>query len=103
MNKFCNACGMPLVKKEDFVGGDVDSNFCLYCANADGSVKSCEEIFEGGVRYFMSQLGGDRKIAERIVRKNMTQLKYWHGNESKILNGEMATDEEFAEVLKKLS
>jgi len=102
MKKFCNACGMPLVKKDDFAGGDENAKFCLYCVNTDGSVKTCEEIFEGGVRYFMSQLGNDRKMAEKIVRINMTQLKYWQDKMSKILDGEMATDEEFAEVLKKL-
>jgi len=93
---------MPLVKKDDFAGGDENAKFCLYCVNTDGSVKTCEEIFEGGVRYFMSQLGNDRKMAEKIVRINMTQLKYWQDKMSKILDGEMATDEEFAEVLKKL-
>ena len=103
MEKFCQACGMPLIKKEDFAGGDENSNFCLHCVNSDGSVKSCEEIFEGGVQFFMSQIGEDREMAERVTRKNMSQLPYWQDKSRKILNGEMTTDEEFAEVLKKLS
>jgi len=94
---------MPLTKKEDFAGGDENSNFCLYCATADGSVKSCEEIFEGGVQFFISQIGGDRKMAEKITRKNMNGLSYWQGKDYPILKGEMATDEEFAEAMKKLS
>ncbi|MFA5249167.1 MAG: zinc ribbon domain-containing protein [Candidatus Paceibacterota bacterium] len=103
MQKFCQACGMPLTKKEDFAGGDENSNFCHFCVNADGSVKSCEEIFEGGVQYFMSQIGDDRKMAEKVTRKNMSGQPYWQGKGCEILQGEMATDEEFAEVLKKLS
>lgn len=103
MQKFCQACGMPLTKKEDFAGGDENSNFCLFCVNADGSVKSCEEIFEGGVQFFISQLKSDRSIAEKIVRKNMNQLPYWQDKNCEILKGEMATEEEFNEVLKKLS
>lgn len=94
---------MPLIKKEDFAGGDENANFCLYCANADGNVKTCEEIFEGGVQFFLSQIGSDRKMAEKITRKNMSGLPYWQGKNCEILKGETATDEEFAEAMKKLS
>lgn len=103
MEKFCWACGMPLTKKEDFAGGDENSNFCLFCANEDGSVKSCEEIFEGGVHFFMSHLEGDRNMAEKLVRKNMNQLPYWQDKDCEILQGEMATDEEFNAFLSNLS
>ncbi|HNQ34456.1 MAG TPA: zinc ribbon domain-containing protein [bacterium] len=102
MSKSCRACGMPLIEKEDFAGGKEDALFCRHCVNADGSVKSGEEIFEGGVRFFISQLGDDRKLAERITQKNMAGLPYWQGKNCRVLQGEMATDEEFAEVLKKL-
>ena len=102
MQKFCQSCGMPLTKKEDFAAGDENSNFCRFCVNEDNSVKSCEEIFEGGVQYFISQLGGDREMAEKITRKNMSEQLYWQGKDCKILKGEMATNEEFAEALKKI-
>jgi hypothetical protein len=103
MQKFCQACGMPMTKKEDFAGADENSKFCLYCANADGSVKTCEDIFEGGVQFFMSQIGGDRKMAEKVTRKNMNSLAYWQGKDCAILKGEIATDDEFAEAMKKLA
>lgn len=93
---------MPLLKKEDFAGGKEASNFCFHCANNDGSVKTCEEIFKGGVYFFMSTIGGDRKMAEKICRKNMNMQPYWQGKNCEILKGEMATDEEFAEIMKKL-
>ena len=102
MQKHCQACGMPLVKKEDFAGGNENALFCLYCVNADGSVKSCEDVFEGGVQFFVSQIGNDRKMAEKITRKNMSGLPYWQKKNCKILQGEMATDREFTEALKKL-
>jgi radical SAM protein with 4Fe4S-binding SPASM domain len=102
MQKHCEACGMPMSKKEDFAGGDVNSEFCLYCVNADGSVKTCEEIFEGGVQFFMGQIGGDRQMAEKVTRKNMNMQSYWQGKDCAILKGEVATDEEFAEALKKM-
>jgi hypothetical protein len=102
MSKHCEACGMPMNKKEDFALGDENSQFCLYCANADGNVKSCEEIFEGGVQFFMGNLDGDRQMAEKITRKNMNMQSYWQGKDCAILKGETATDAEFAEALKKL-
>jgi len=102
MEKYCEACGMPMSKKEDFALGDENSKFCLYCVNPDGSVKSCDEIFEGGVQFFMGKLGGDRAMAEKVTRKNMNMQSYWQGKDCEILKGETATDEEFAETLKKL-
>ncbi len=93
---------MPMGKKEDFALGDENSAFCLYCVNSDGSVKSCEEIFEGGVQFFMEKLEGDRELAERATRKNMNMQPHWQGKGCVILEGDMATDEEFAEVLEKL-
>ena len=101
--KYCEACGMPLTKAEDFAGGDENSRFCLYCVNEDGSVKSCEEIFEGGVHFFLSQIGNDRNLAEKITRKNMNAQSYWQGKDCPVLRGEQATDQEFAEAMKKLS
>lgn len=102
MTKFCQACGMPLEKKEDFAGGNEDSQFCLYCVSEDGQVKSSEEIFEGGVQFFISQLGADRQMAEKVTRKNMKSLSYWQNKDCPILQGEVATDEEYSEILKKL-
>ncbi len=93
---------MPMSKKEDFAGGDINSQFCLFCADANGKVKTAEEIFEGGVQFFMSHTGGDRKMAEKATRKNMNRQSYWQGKDYPILKGEEATDEEFAEIMKKL-
>ena len=101
MPQYCEACGMPLEKPEDFAGGDVNAKFCLYCTNPDGSVKTCDEIFNGGVQFFMSEIGDDRTAAEKFTRKNMVQLPYWQGKDCACLKGEMATDEEFAAMLKK--
>ena len=102
MKKFCQACGMPLEKKEDFAGGDENSNFCVYCVNPDGSVKSGEEIFKGGVQFFLNALGGEESFAEKITRKNMSRLPYWQEHVFESLKGDMATDEEFRVAMGKL-
>lgn len=94
---------MPLVKKEDFANGDESSQFCLYCVKEDGTAKSCEEIFRGGVDFFMQMLGSDKALAERITRRNMASLPYWQNQECDALKGDMATDEEFDAAMKKLA
>ena len=99
---YCNTCSMPLVKKEDFAQGNENAKFCAYCVNPDGRVKSGEEIFKGGVEFFLKTLGGEKSLAERITRKNMSQLPYWQENNCEILKGDMATDEEFKAAMKKL-
>lgn len=93
----CITCGMPMEKSEDFGNNNMSVKTCIHCTNADGSVKSCEEIFEGGVGFFMQVTGADRDLAEKLVRKNMLQLPYW-----KTLAGPLATDEEFAAMMAKL-
>jgi hypothetical protein len=93
---------MPLVKPEDFAKGDENSEFCHFCANTDGSVRTCDEIFEGGVKFFLTSLGDDRALAEKVCRKNMAGLPYWQGKDCACLKGEAATDEEFAAAMQKL-
>jgi len=93
----CIACGMPMAKPEDFWNANTSAKTCIYCTNENGSVKSCEEIFEWWVQFFISSTGADRALAEKLVRKNMLRLPYW-----KVLSGEVATDEEFEEVMKGL-
>lgn len=100
--KTCATCGMPLEKSDDIALENEISSFCKYCVKEDGSVKSCEEVFNGGVDFFLNTLGGDRNLAEKITRKNMSQLPYWKEKDCEILKGEMATDEEFANAMKKL-
>jgi len=87
----CATCGMPLEKKEDFALGDENSKFCAYCVNPDGSLKSGAEIFNGGVQFFLGALGGEKSFAEKITRKNMSQLPYWQEHALESLKGDMTT------------
>jgi len=100
--KNCATCGMPLTKKEDFALGDENADFCVYCTNDDGSLKPCGEIFSGGVQFFLGALGGEKSFAEKLVRKNMSQLPYWQEHSCELLKGDMASDEEFETIMSKL-
>lgn len=101
--KFCAACSMPL-DSDNVIGLETDKeSFCIHCVSEDKEVKSCEEIFEGGVQFFMSiDASMTRNLAEKNVRKNMKSLPYWQNRECPCLSGEIATDEEFKQILSKL-
>ena len=103
MENYCVACGMPLAKEED-IGAKLEMGpVCKFCVKEDGTVRTCGEIFEGGVQFFLKSVPGvDRELAERITRKNMKNQPYWQGKDCEVLKGEQATDQEFKDALRKL-
>jgi hypothetical protein len=98
---FCESCGMPLVNSDDFANGDIESHFCCCCADDNGIIKPVEEIFWCGVKFFISQMKYDEVMAKKLMRKNMKYQIFWKDRDDKILNGELATDEEFMAMVEK--
>lgn len=98
----CIACGVSMNNVEDFANHDVMSEYCINCMNHDGSIQSCEEIFERGVGFFMAQTWANSILAEKIVRKNMRKLQHRQGKDEEVLDGLVATDDEFAELLERM-
>ncbi len=99
--KTCIACSMPMVEVEDFGNHDVQCDSCVHCTNPDGSVKNCEEIFEGGVHFFLAEVPGvDEALAQKLCRKTMKNLPYWQNNDCNCLQGEVVSDEEYKAILK---
>lgn len=96
---------MPMSKPEDFAEKNVNNEICCFCSNEDGSIKTCEEIFNSGVNYFMGiQNKYDKTFVEKIVRYNMNNnCPYWKGKNESILVGDMASEEEFIEIMNSLS
>ncbi|AZS51724.1 hypothetical protein DM558_13525 [Entomomonas moraniae] len=98
--EICSACSMPL-DNEGFVSLRKDGYvFCIYCVNENKEIKSCEDIFEGGIQYFINEEHFTRDYAEKVVRKNMYILPYWQNNPAACLEGDMLTDEEFQNLFK---
>lgn len=103
MTTFCSTCGMPLEKKEDVGLVDNTGSFCRYCVNEDGKLKSAEQVFAGGVSFFMHAVEGTPlALAERLTRRNMKSLPYWKARNEKCLEGDVATDEEYVKAMKSL-
>jgi len=99
----CIACGMPL-ESPAVVGAELEKGpACVHCVTSEGTLKSCEEIFNGGVEFFLSSAGlTDRALAERVTRKNMKLQPAWQEGTFACLDGVEATDEEFEAVMAKL-
>lgn len=99
----CATCSMPLENPSD-VGTTIGKDsFCIHCTDQNKNLKSCQEIFDGGVQFFLSVLPDMPKdFAEKIVRKNMNFLPYWKTNFDACLNGPEASEQEFKDVLKRL-
>ena len=100
--QICIACGASMNKPEEFGNQDVMSEFCISCMNRDGSIQSCEEIFERGVGVFMAQTWANTILAEKIVRKNMRKLQNRQGKSEDVLDGAVATDDDFSELLQRM-
>jgi hypothetical protein len=102
--KTCLTCGMPL---EGAHAGDVgletsEGTVCRFDIK-DGVMKSPEEIFVGGVQFFLGGVAeGDQALAERLTRKNMKSLPHWQKNPFAELDGPEATEEEFGAAMAKL-
>ena len=95
---------MPLEgNHENDIGLTIDEGLvCIYDIK-DDKIKNPEEIFEGGVQFFLTSVAdGNRNLAERITRKNMNSLPYWQNHPFTNLQGPKATDQEFIDAMKKL-
>jgi len=100
--KTCITCGMPLEGEhaEDIGLETPDGLVCVH-DSIDGHIRDADEIFKGGVKFFLH--GGEDgayDLAERIVRRNMKALPYWQAHPFELLDGEEASDEEFAEAMR---
>ena len=102
--KSCITCGMPFVGEHaNDIGLKLEEGLVCLFDSENGQVKSGEEIFEGGVAFFAEEAtDGDRVLAERLTRKNMNALPYWHVHPFEKLTGEEATAEEFNAAMAKL-
>lgn len=75
--KNCIACGMPMKKESDFTMGDTSKDYCVYCANSDGTMQSFEEKKQSLINFTIKTQGLDQSVAEKAVENMMRQLPAW--------------------------
>ena len=77
--KTCMSCGMPMTEPEDFGGGNPENLYCVHCSNADGSLKSYDEVLAGMVNFMITFQNMDQKAAEKAAREHMAKMPAWSG------------------------
>ena len=53
----CKACGYPMLKPEDFGGGDEKNDWCRNCTNQDGTHKTFDELVENMANFLLTKDG----------------------------------------------
>lgn len=76
-SKSCTSCGMPMTRLEDFGGRNPANIYCVHCSEADGSLKSRDEVFEGMVGFMMMTRNMDRQTAENAAGEYMSKMPAW--------------------------
>lgn len=75
--KTCIACGMPMNDPSDFAMGDVNRDYCKYCARPDGSMQSYDEKKRGLTAFIINTQGLDEKAAQAAAVAMMAKLPAW--------------------------
>lgn len=77
MSANCKSCGRIITKPEDYSGGDIESQYCSSCANADGSLKSLDEITLHIANQLIMSQGIDREAATKATRSILSVQPEW--------------------------
>jgi hypothetical protein len=75
--KTCIACGMPMKEKSDFAMSDESKDYCVYCANEDGTMQTFEQKKESMVNFIIKTQGLDHTAAEDAALSMMKKLPAW--------------------------
>ena len=75
--KMCIACGMPMKEPADFAMGDIEKDYCRYCARPDGTMQSYEEKLISLSDFLIRTQGLDKQAAVNAARNMMARLPAW--------------------------
>lgn len=75
--KRCIACGMPMKEAEEFAMGDIEKEYCVFCARPDGSMETFEEKRIGLTEFIVKTQGLDRTVAFHAAESMMEKLPAW--------------------------
>ena len=78
--KNCIACGMPMKGKSDFAMDDENKDYCVHCANEDGSMHSFEQKKESMIGFIIKTQGLANEAAESAALSMMKKLPAWQSH-----------------------
>jgi hypothetical protein len=75
MNKFCLSCGMPLFGQD---GQEIKGDYCQYCTDEKGNLKSKEEVRKGIAGWLQSWSNeGDSVNYMKRAENYMNAMPAW--------------------------
>ncbi len=77
MGSFCSSCGMPMKNKEDHALSDETKDYCKYCADENGNLRSYDEVLENWSNFIVKSEDISKEEAVRQVKKQMEKLSAW--------------------------
>jgi uncharacterized glyoxalase superfamily protein PhnB len=61
----------------DFGGGNPENIYCANCSNADGRLKSREEVYQGMISFMVATQNMDKQTAKVAARDYMSKMPAW--------------------------
>lgn len=75
----CYSCGMPLERPIDHALGDININYCIYCADSKGMLKPFEEVLKGMAHHLAHSQGMDEGAARKAAENVLLNQPAWKG------------------------
>ncbi len=75
--KTCISCGMPLRTAADHAREDMELDYCKHCADAEGKLKSYNDVLHGMTQFLCRTQGIDETAAAGMAREMMARMPAW--------------------------
>jgi hypothetical protein len=75
--KFCESCGMPMKAPADFGGGRTNNAYCVYCTDAEGTLKPYDVVLENMKNFAIRAMGVAETEALKMAQEGMAKLPAW--------------------------
>ena len=73
----CICCGMPMETEEQHSNCDPAKDFCIYCTDAEGNMKTFEQKVNDMTEFIMKRTGITKEEASQTAKFNLMKLPYW--------------------------
>jgi hypothetical protein len=66
-----------MIKENDYGGGDVRNNHCVYCCDENGNLKSFEIKLSEMIRFIVDSRKLNQTEAEKLANDTMRKMPAW--------------------------
>jgi hypothetical protein len=73
----CKSCGMPMEEDKQHGASDPKNNYCVYCTDIAGKLKTKEQVRIGMIAFFMKAKKMNENVATKFVDDYMKKMPAW--------------------------